>query len=82
MPSICDAKFGNIYRAEGDGLCIVATHNTPSVFAEARRSSAYFSPGPKNPVRRMMTTKAVVHVTDVAATDAYAEREPAAVASC
>jgi two-component system, NtrC family, sensor kinase len=29
----------------------------------------------------MMTTKAVVHVTDVAATDAYAEREPAAVAS-
>ena len=78
---ICDAKFGNIYRAEGDGLRIVATHNTPSVFAEARRSSAYFSPGPKNPVRRMMTTKAVVHVTDVAATDAYAEREPAAVAS-
>ena len=78
---ICDAKFGNVYRAEGDGLRIVATHNTPSVFAEARRSSAYFSPGPKNPVRRMMTTKAVVHVTDVAATDAYAEREPAAVAS-
>ena len=78
---ICDAKFGNIYRAEGDGLRIVATHNTPSVFAEARRSSAYFNPGPKNPVRRMMTTKAVVHVTDVAATDAYAEREPAAVAS-
>ena len=78
---ICDAKCGNVYRAEGDGLRIVATHNTPSVFAEARRSSAYFSPGPKNPVRRMMTTKAVVHVTDVAATDAYAEREPAAVAS-
>ncbi len=26
---ICDATFGNIYRAEGDGLRIVATHNTP-----------------------------------------------------
>ena len=78
---ICDAKFGNIYRAEGDGLRIVASHNTPSVFAEARRSSAYFSPGPKNPVRRMMTTRAVVHVDDVAATEAYSEREPAAVAS-
>jgi hypothetical protein len=54
---ICDAKFGNIYHAEGDGLRIVATHNTPPAFAEARRNLPYFSPGPKNPVRRMMTTR-------------------------
>ena len=79
--SICDATFGNIYRVEGDGLCIVATHHTPAVFAEARMTTPYFSPGPKNPVRRMMTTKSVVHVDDVAATEAYADREPAAVAS-
>jgi GAF domain-containing protein len=79
--SICDATFGNIYRVEGDGLRIVATHHTPAVFAEARRTTPYFSPGPKNPVRRMMTTKSVVHVDDVAATEAYADREPAAVAS-
>ena len=79
--SICDATFGNIYRVEGDGLHIVATHHTPAVFAEARRTTPYFSPGPKNPVRRMMTTKSVVHVDDVAATEAYADREPAAVAS-
>jgi GAF domain-containing protein len=72
---ICDATFGNIYRAEEDGLRIVATHNTPPVFAEARRSTPYFSPGPNNPVGRMMTTKAAVHVADLAATDAYAERE-------
>ena len=78
---ICDAKFGNIYRAERDGLCIVATHNTPPVFAEARRSTAFFSPGPKNRVRRMMTTKAVVQVMDVGATEAYAEREPVVVDS-
>jgi GAF domain-containing protein len=78
---ICGATFGNIYRVEGDGLRIVATHNTPPVFAEARRTTPYFSPGPKNPVRHMMTTKSVVHVDDVAATEAYADREPAAVAS-
>jgi GAF domain-containing protein len=78
---ICNATFGNIYRAEGDGLRNVATHNTPTVFAEALRSSPYFNPGPKNPVRRMMATKAVVHVDDVAATEAYAEREPISVAS-
>jgi two-component system, NtrC family, sensor kinase len=79
--SICDAGFGNIWRVEGDGLRIVATHNTPPVFAEARKSSPYFTPGPKNPIRRMMTTKAVVHVLDNAATEAYAERDPGSVAA-
>ena len=78
---ICDAGFGNIWRVEGDGLRIVATHNTPPVFAEARKSSPYFTPGSKNPVRRMMTTKAVVHVLDNAATEAYAERDPGSVAA-
>ena len=78
---ICDANFGNVYRAEGDGLRSVATHNTPTAFAEALRSSPYFSPGQKNPVRRMIKTKTVVHVVDVAATEAYAEREPITVAS-
>ena len=78
---ICEATFGNIYRAEGDALRIVATHNTPPAFAEERKTRPYFSPGPKDPVRRMMTTKTVVHVHDVAVAEAYAEREPAAVAS-
>jgi GAF domain-containing protein len=78
---ICDAGFGNIYRVEGDGLRIVATHNTPPAFAEARKSSPYFTPGPKSPLRRMMTTKAVVHVLDNAATEAYAERDPGSVAA-
>jgi two-component system NtrC family sensor kinase len=73
---ICDAKFGNIYRAEADGLRIVATYNTPTVFAEALRNS-----GPQNPVCLMIKKKALVHVADVAATEAYAEREPIAVAA-
>ena len=79
--SICDAGFGNIYRVEGDGLRNVATHKTPAAFVEALRSSPYFRPGPKNPVRQMMETKAVVHVVDNTTTEAYAEREPIAVAS-
>ena len=77
----CGAKFGNIYRVEGDGLSNVATHNTPTAFAEALRASPYFSPGPNNPVRRVMQTKTIVHVLDVAASEAYAEREPITVAS-
>jgi two-component system NtrC family sensor kinase len=30
---ICDAKFGNIYRWDGDALHLVATRNTPAAFA-------------------------------------------------
>jgi GAF domain-containing protein len=78
---ICDAGFGNIYRVEGDGLRIAATHNTPPAFAEARKSSPYLTPGPKSPLRRMMTTKAVVLVLDNAATEAYAEHDPGSVAA-
>src|SRR5262249_28824109 len=36
---ICDAAFGNIYRWDGTALSVVATHNTPSAYAEARRRS-------------------------------------------
>jgi hypothetical protein len=35
---ICDAKFGNIYRYDGDAFSLLASHNTPSALAEARRS--------------------------------------------
>jgi hypothetical protein len=34
---ICDAKFGNIFRWDGDALCLIATHNTPPAFAEYRK---------------------------------------------
>ena len=73
--------FGNIYRGTATVCVSVGTHNTPPVFAEARRTTPFFTPGPKNPVRQMITTKTVIHVDDVAATEAYADREPAAVAS-
>ena len=35
---ICDAKFGNIYRWDGDALHLVAAHNTPPAFAEASQA--------------------------------------------
>src|SRR5208282_4092150 len=36
---ICDAKFGNIYRWDGDAFNLLAAHNTPPALAEARRHS-------------------------------------------
>ena len=41
---ICDAKFGTIYRWDGEALHLVATHNLPPAFAEFR-SRTPFRPG-------------------------------------
>ena len=79
---ICDAKFGNIYRWDGEALHLVAAHNTPPAFAEARRSTPLSSPGPKSVVGRMVATKTVIHVADLAAEQAYIkDRIPSAVAA-
>jgi two-component system, NtrC family, sensor kinase len=37
---ICDAKFGNIYRWDGEALHLAAAYNTPRALAEARRQTA------------------------------------------
>ena len=38
---LCEAKFGNIYRRDGDGMQLVATHNAPPAYAEWRRRSPH-----------------------------------------
>ena len=68
---ICDAKFGNIYRWDGEVLRILASHNTPPALAEARRHSAV---RPTSHVRRMVETKTTTHVADLAADPGYIER--------
>ena len=78
---ICDAKFGYIYRWDGDAFDLVATYNVPPAFASARRGLR-IHPKPGMPVGRMLATKTTVHVTDVAAEPIYTEeRDPAIVAA-
>ena len=60
---ICDAKFGNIYRWDGEALQLVATHNTPAAFAEFRRHSPLRTQ--ESPVGRMVATKTVIHIADL-----------------
>ena len=75
---ICDAKFGNIFRWDGEALHLAATHNTSPAYAEARGRSP-LRPGP-NAIGRMVATKSVVHVGDLAADPGYIERRfPATV---
>ena len=71
---ICGANFGNIYRWSGDALHLLATHNTPPIFAEARRNSP-FRPGPVTPTGRMVATMTVTHVADLAAEPRATEQD-------
>jgi two-component system, NtrC family, sensor kinase len=76
---LCEANFGNCFIAEGDAMRLVATHNTPPAFAELRKRSP-LRPSPGNPLGRMLATRAVIHVADLAADQRYIEqRDPEAV---
>src|SRR5262249_54221849 len=78
---ICDAKFGSILRWDNEAAHLVATHNAPPAFAEARRPSQNPA-NPKTSFGRMIATKAVIHVADAAAEPGYVEEhDPAAVAA-
>jgi adenylate cyclase len=78
---ICDANFGNIFRWDGDVLRLIATHNTPPAFAEVRRRLPLRTTA-ENLIGRMVATKTVVHVADLAAEQAYIDqRSPQYVAA-
>ena len=75
---ICDATFGNIYRWDGEALHLLAAHDTPAALVKVRRQSAL---RPTALIRHMVATRLVAHVADLAATEDYVERHPAAVAA-
>jgi GAF domain-containing protein len=77
---ICEAKFGAVYRCEGDALRFVTMHNAPPAMAELGRD-APFRPSPKHYLGRIMATKTVVHVSDLVAEQGYIERRPEYVAA-
>jgi two-component system NtrC family sensor kinase len=70
---ICGAKFGLMYLYGGDTFRAVAFHDVPPAFVEARKL-APLRPGPNAAIARMVQTKKVVHVADLAAEQSYIER--------
>ena len=78
---LCEAKFGNIYRWDGETLHILASHKTPPAFAEAVRLSPY-RPYPHSPIGRMVADRTVAHIADVTTEEVYlAQRDPMAVSA-
>jgi two-component system NtrC family sensor kinase len=77
---ICDADIGIINRWDGDALHLVATHNMPQTFIELREQSPY-RPLQYSPSGRMLATRSLIHIVDLAADQAYLERNPPTVAA-
>jgi GAF domain-containing protein len=79
---ICDAKWGTIHRWDGDALQLMATHNLPPAFTDARSRTASYRPHPKSMFGRMIESRAVVHFTDAASQPAYVEKlDPVTIAA-
>jgi adenylate cyclase len=72
--TICDAKFGNIYRWDGDIIKLVAAHNTPQAFAEYRHSSPQRADAENSIYSPMRKTKTPIHVIDAAIDQRYAQK--------
>ena len=70
--SICAAKFGTLYLCEADAFRMVATHNAPPAYVEAR-TREQFRPRPDAPLGRAASTKQAVQIADIRTTQAYTE---------
>ena len=77
---ICEAKFGTLYLRDGDAFRVVAMHNTPPAYAEARQREPLVRPPPDSILGRVSASKQVVHITDVREVQSYIERNPFMVA--
>ncbi|HET7382842.1 MAG TPA: GAF domain-containing protein [Pseudolabrys sp.] len=70
---ICEAKFGFLWLAEGDGFRAVAMHDVPSALAEERHYEGVIHFSPDVPLGRVALTKQLVHVADIRDEPGYAK---------
>ena len=68
---ICEAKFGVLFRSEGDALRAVALHGAPLAYAEERRRNPIIRPHPETTLGRAVATKQTVQLTDVLEEPSY-----------
>ena len=79
---ICGANFGNLFLCEGEAFRLVAMHGAPLAYAESyqREPMIDLREHPHAPFARMAETKAVVHIADLTADQAYIEGDSRIVA--
>jgi GAF domain-containing protein len=72
---ICDAKFGTMHLYDEGKLRLIAAHNVPAAFEQARRGGP-FTPAPGGIFDQVIKTGTTVHLPDLAAIKLYTERHP------
>src|SRR5262249_25569437 len=64
---ICDAQFGNLGLFVGDSFRFVAQHGAPPKYRDARQLEPFVRANTGTNLDRVIKSKQVVHVADVAA---------------
>ncbi|MFZ2075790.1 MAG: GAF domain-containing protein, partial [Xanthobacteraceae bacterium] len=64
---ICEAKFGTLFRFDGDAFRVAAGVGTPPELAEFERRRGPFRPELGSRLERILGTKQAIHITDDAA---------------
>ena len=77
---ICEAQFGNLWLYDGDAYRVQAMRGAPPNLVE-QWSKGPLRWGPNTGLGRLAATKKIVHIADVTAEKAYAERDPLRVAT-
>jgi GAF domain-containing protein len=77
---ICEAKFGVLMLAEGDGFRLGAVHNAPQAFAEVLQRGPV-RPDPHITFGRAVATKRVAQTADITIEQPYLQGDPLAVAA-
>jgi two-component system NtrC family sensor kinase len=74
--NICGAKFGLLFRWEGDAFRTVAMHGVSQALADERRRNPILHPNPKTGLGRVIETKRAIQVADVRADPGF-QTDPA-----
>ena len=81
----CEAKFGLLYRIEGDSARIISTLGIPPALAEYLKRGPHRPPlnrlNPLTPMGRVSQSRQLVHVPDYRTDQSYLNRDPLTVAA-
>ena len=81
----CEAKFGILYRIEGDSARIISTLGIPPALAEYLKRGPHRPPlnrlNPLTPMGRVSQSRQLVHIPDYRTDQSYLNRDPLTVAA-
>jgi two-component system NtrC family sensor kinase len=78
---ICAAKFGHMYRYDGEAFHIVASHGIIPDYAEFVKRGPIRVEGRQIAIARVARTKQTVQIEDMSKSVPYAQRDPLAIAA-